>query len=174
MKIYTKTGDEGTTSRYNGKRVPKDDPLIILVSKIDALQGSLDLAFDKIKDKSLLPIIDHIQDKLWQTAGEISLGKPGKNVKKEINTEDVDMLEKFIDKYDQKKTYFVRFRNESSARLNDARLKCRELEVHLTPFLKKKQIRPEIYRYINRLSDLLYVLACHEMKDKGGADVKGE
>lgn len=167
MKIYTKTGDEGKTSRYDGKRVHKDNPVIILVSKVDALQGSLDLAFDTIRDKSLLPIIDHIQDKLWQTAGELSLGNPGKKIKKEITSADVEILEKHIDKYDKKKSYFVRFRGESPARLNDARLKCRELEVYMTPFLKKKQIRPEIYKYINRLSDLLYVLACHEMKDKG-------
>jgi cob(I)alamin adenosyltransferase len=166
MKIYTKTGDEGKTSRYDGKRVPKDDPLIILVSKVDALQGSLDLAFDNIKDKSILPIIDHIQDKLWQTAGELSLGKPGKNIKNHITSEDIEILEKHIDVFDKKKNYFVRFRGESSARLNDSRIKCRELEVHMTAFLKKKQIRPEVYKYINRLSDLLYVLACHEMKEE--------
>jgi cob(I)alamin adenosyltransferase len=167
MKIYTKTGDEGKTSRYDGKRVPKNDPWIILVSKVDALQGSLDLAFDTIKDKSLLPIIDHIQDKLWQTAGELSLSKPGKNIKNHITSADVEILEKHIDKYDKKKSYFVRFRGESSARLNDSRIKCRELEVYMTPFLKKKQIRSEVYKYINRLSDLIYVLACHEMKDRG-------
>lgn len=166
MKVYTKKGDEGKTSRYDGKIVHKDDPWIILVSKVDALQGSLDLAFDTIKDKSILPIIDHIQDKLWQTAGELSLGKPGKQVKREITHEDTEILEKHIDKFDKKKEYFVRFRGESASRLNDARLKCRELEVYMTQFLKKKQIRPEVYKYINRLSDLLYVLACHEMKDR--------
>jgi cob(I)alamin adenosyltransferase len=164
MKIYTKTGDEGTTSRYNGKRVPKDDPVIILVSKVDSLQGALDLAQAHVRDDALLPILDHVQDKLWQTAGELSLGGKGKNVKNEITARDIEALEKHIDKYDQKKKYFTRFRTESAAKLNEARLRCRELEVHLTPLLRKKKVRPEIYRYINRLSDLLYVLACHEQK----------
>ncbi|MGV8169352.1 MAG: ATP:cob(I)alamin adenosyltransferase [Candidatus Nanoarchaeia archaeon] len=164
-QIYTKTGDEGHTSKYDGTRVPKDDPLIILVAKVDALQGSLDLAFNQVQDKDLLPLLDHIQTKLWQTAGELSLGEPGKKIKDEITSKDLEELEHYIDKYDQKKTYFLRFRTESSARLNDARIKCRELEVHLTPFLREKKIRSEVYKYINRLSDLLYVLACHEQKD---------
>jgi len=166
MKIYTKTGDEGTTSKYDGTRVPKDDPWIILVAKVDALQGALDLAFSSIKDKELLPILDNIQEKLWQTAGELSLGKKGKKVEKEITSKDIEDLEKHIDKYDQKKTYFLRFRTESSARLNDARIRCRELEVKMTPFLRDGTVRTEVYKYINRLSDLLYILACHEQKDE--------
>jgi cob(I)alamin adenosyltransferase len=170
MKIYTKTGDEGTTSRYDGKRVPKDDPTIVLVSKVDALQGAIDLAQTSVKDNALAPILDSIQDKLWQTAGELSFGGVGKNVKRNITTKDIEALEKYIDKYDKKKTYFVRFRTESSARLNEARLRCRELEIHLTPLLRAKKLRPEIYKYMNRLSDLLYVLACHEQESKQGGE----
>ncbi|MFA6073709.1 MAG: ATP:cob(I)alamin adenosyltransferase [Candidatus Woesearchaeota archaeon] len=164
-QIYTKTGDEGHTSKYDGTRVPKDHPLIILVAKVDSLQGSLDLAYSQIKDKKLLPIIDYIQEKLWQTAGELSLGEKGKKVKTEITTTDIETLEKYIDKYDQKKTYFVRFKTESAARLNNSRIKCRELESYMTPFLREKKVRPEVYKYLNRLSDLLYILACHEQKD---------
>ncbi len=166
MKIYTKTGDAGTTLKYDGTRVPKDDPIIILVSKVDALQGALDMAQTKIKDKALIVIIDAIQDKLWQTAGELSLGTKGRNVKNEITTPDIEFLEKYIDKYDEKKNYFVRFKTESSAYLNEARIRCRELETHLTHLLREKKLRPEIYQYINRLSDLLYVLACHEQEKK--------
>jgi cob(I)alamin adenosyltransferase len=166
MNIYTKTGDEGTTSKYDGTRVPKDDPTIILVSKVDALQGAIDVAQAKIKDKTLASILDSIQDKLWQTAGELSFGGVAKKVKNNITSKDIEDLERHIDKYDKKKTYFVRFRTESSARLNEARLRCRELEIHLTPLLRAKKLRPEIYRYINRLSDLLYVLACHEQDSK--------
>ncbi|MGV8162747.1 MAG: ATP:cob(I)alamin adenosyltransferase [Candidatus Nanoarchaeia archaeon] len=165
-QIYTKTGDEGHTSKYDGTRVPKDDPIIILVARVDALQGALDLAFTQIQDRELLPLIDHIQTKLWQTAGELSLGTTGKKIKDEITHKDVEDLEKYIDKYDQKKKYFLRFRTESSARLNDARIKCRELEVHLTPFFREKKMRPEVYHYVNRLSDLLYTLACHEQREE--------
>jgi cob(I)alamin adenosyltransferase len=166
MKIYTKTGDEGMTSKYDGTRVPKDDPCIMLVAKVDALQGALDLAFSSIENKELLPIIDNIQEKLWQTAGELSLGGKGKKIEKEITSSDIEELEKHIDKYDQKKSYFIRFRTESSARLNEARIRCRDLEVYMTPFLREGKVRPEVYKYLNRLSDLLYILACHEQKEE--------
>lgn len=164
MKIYTRSGDEGYTTKYDGSKVRKDNAIIVLISKIDSLLGSLDSAFVVAKDEGIKVIIERIQDNLWQTAGEISLGGKGKKVKNEITQDDVDFLEKMIDEYNPENNFFVRFRTDPAARLNDARIKCRELEVALTDKLLKKEIRPEIYRYINRLSDLLYVLACKENK----------
>ena len=161
MKVYTKTGDEGTTMTYNGKRVPKNHPLIIVVSKVDALQAALDLAHIKSSFKKEL---DKIQDKLWQLAGELSRGSLSGKVKDSINQKDIDDMELFIDENQPDLKYFVRFRKESSARLNDARVRCRELEVLLTDMLKKKCLRPQVYKYINRLSDYLYILSCIEEK----------
>lgn len=164
MRVYTRTGDAGTTTTYSGKKVPKDSPLIILVSKIDALQASLDTSYVSVKNKDLKKLLDGIQAKLWQTAGELSLEGKGKKVVDTITLQDTEELEKQIDKYNQKISYFIRFRKETSVRLNEARVRCRELEVYMTQFLKKKKIRPEVYKYINRLSDLLYVLACFSEK----------
>jgi len=162
MKPYTKTGDSGTTSNYDGKRVPKDDSIIIAVGKIDSLLAALDSSVAILKDDSIKELIEAIQKKLWQTAGEISLGSTGKNVKDEVTKEDIKFLEDSIDKYNEGLTYFTRFRTESSVRLNETRIRCRELEVVLTPLLREEKIRPEVYQYINRLSDLLYVLACKD------------
>jgi len=162
MKVYTKTGDEGTTSKYNGERVSKDDPIIILGSKIDFLLGALDSSLVLIKDDEIIKILEAIEKKLWQTAGEISLGTTGKNVTDAVSDSDVKSLEEIIDKFNQKTGFFVRFRKETSIRLNEARLRCRDLEIVLTPRLRKNKIRPIVYKYINRLSDLLYVLACFE------------
>ena len=164
MSIYTKTGDKGTTTRYDGKRVPKNDFSVLIVGKLDNLMASLDSAYVSVKSKKIRKIIDEVQDKLWQTAGEISLGKPGKKINKEIKHEDIEVLEKYIDEFSQKISYFVRFRTESSTRINEARVRCRELEVPLTKYLKEGKVRPVVYQYINRLSDLLYVLACEESK----------
>lgn len=166
MKVYTKTGDEGTTSKYDGERVPKDDPVIVLGSKIDFLLGALDFSLVLLKDKNVVSILEDIEKKLWQTAGEISLGKPGKNVTDAVSVADVELLEKNIDVYNQKISFFIRFRKEVSTRLNEARLRCRDLEIALTPFLREGKIRPEVYKYINRLSDLLYVLACFVEKQE--------
>ncbi len=164
MNIYTKSGDKGYTTRYDGAKVMKNDFSILLVGKLDNLMASLDSAHITVKNKKIKNIIDNIQSKLWQTAGEISLGKPGKKITKEIQKKDIIQLEKDIDEYSLNLTYFVRFRTEASTRLNEARVRCRELEVPLTKYLKENKIRPEVYQYINRLSDLLYVLACHQSK----------
>ena len=165
MKVYTKTGDEGTTSKYDGERVPKDHPVIILGHKIDCLLGGIDSALILIKNEEIRLILEQIQAKLWQTAGEISLGMKGKKVENEITEQDISDMEANIDKYNQKISFFTRFKTEQAVRLNEARLRCRELEIELTPLLREKKIRPEVYKYINRLSDLLYVLACFEQKN---------
>jgi cob(I)alamin adenosyltransferase len=159
MKIYTRTGDEGFTTRYDGTKVKKDDPIIILVAKIDSLLATLDTAHISINDENIRKIIDNTQKKLWQTAGEISLGSKGKKVVDVITQKDIDDMEKVIDKYENKNNFFIRFRKDSSTRLNEARIRCRELEVEMTKFLRQKKVRREVYMYVNRLSDLLYVLA---------------
>jgi len=167
MKVYTKAGDTGETSRYDGKRVAKDHPDILIMGKLDALMASIDSAAVNVRESAtsskiakILFILDEIHTKLWQTAGELSLGAPGKNVKNEIKIEDIKFLEQSIDKYNPNISFFTRFKTESSSRLNEARVRCRNLESALTDKLRKGEIRKEIYHYLNRLSDLLYVLAC--------------
>ncbi len=164
MKVYTKTGDEGTTSKYNGERVPKDDPIIICGSKIDSLLGSIDSYLLMCNSEEILSLLELIQKKLWQTAGEVSLGKLDKKITDAVSEDDVVYLENNIDKFNQRINFFIRFRKEGSVRLNEARLRCRDLEICLTPLLREKKVRSEVYKYINRLSDLLYVLACYEEK----------
>lgn len=164
MKIYTKTGDKGTTSKYDGTRVPKDDPLIVVISRVDSLLASLDTAIVSIKDEEIVSLLEQIQTKLWQTAGEISLGGTGRKVKDEITSNDIEFLEKSIDKYYNETNVFIRFRTESAVRLNEARIRTRELEVALTSFYREGKIRQEIYQYLNRLSDLLFALSCNQNK----------
>lgn len=164
MKVYTKTGDAGTTAKYNGERVPKDDPIIIIGGKIDNLLAALDSSMVVLRDKELIVVIEDIEKKLWQTAGEISLGKKGKKVNDAIEEAHITEFEALIDKYNQKINFFIRFTNEISTRFNEARVRCRDLEVVLTPLFRENKLRPEVYKYINRLSDLLYVLACYTEK----------
>lgn len=161
MKIYTKTGDEGTTQRYSGEIIPKDHPIIILCGKIDSLQSAIDSA-KILLEQNKIDLLNLIQKKLEQIAGEISLGNPGKKVNNEVTAADIKFLEDSIDYYSKDITMFVRFNTEKSTRLNETRTRCRELEVILTKPLRDKKVRPEMYAYINRLSDLLYFLACSE------------
>lgn len=165
MKVYTKVGDKGTTRTYSGEEVPKDAPIVIIGGKIDSLLAALDTSL-VVCDKETKEILEEIEKKLWQSAGEISLGKIDKNIKDPLQEEHITELEALIDKYNQKIDFFIRFTKEPSTRINEARVRCRDLETHLTKFFRENNIRPEVYRYINRLSDLLYVLACKAEKDQ--------
>jgi len=164
MNVYTKTGDAGTTAKYSGERVPKDDPIIIIGGKIDNLLAAFDSSIVVIKDKEIKILLEDIEKKLWQTAGEISLGGKGKKVNDTIKEAHITEFEALIDKYNQKINFFIRFTTETSTRLNEARVRCRDLEVFLTPLFRENKLRSEVYKYINRLSDLLYVLACYTEK----------
>ncbi|MCF7865969.1 ATP:cob(I)alamin adenosyltransferase [Candidatus Woesearchaeota archaeon] len=163
MKVYTKIGDKGTTRTYTGKEIPKNDQIIVIGGKIDSLQASLDYAKLVLSDTEITLLIQNIQEKLWQSAGEIS-GEGIEKIKNPVNEEDITKLEEQIDKYNQKIDFFIRFTKETSARLNEARIRTRELEIAMTQMFREQKIRPELYKYINRLSDLIYVLACKEEK----------
>lgn len=157
MKLYTRKGDKGTTLNYKGERVPKDDPRVIAVSLIDNLQAALDSVAVSCSENKI-SIIDRVQDTLWQVAGEISRAEIGGNVKASIDEKDILFLESMIDNYSVKLENFVRFRTEEAVRLNEARIRTRDIERYLTRFLRENSIRDEVYRYFNRLSDFLFAL----------------
>src|SRR3989344_2402904 len=156
VKVYTKVGDEGETVTYGNLKVPKDSYVIDINGYIDALQSSLDFCW--IHNEEFRNIIEKINRKLWKLDGVISLSGIGKNVVEPITNEDVKEIEDIIDKFDSPRI-FVRFKKVESAHLNEARVRCRILERELTQVLRAGLIREEIYKYINRLSDLLFVMS---------------
>jgi len=156
IKIYTKVGDEGETVTYGNLKVPKDSYIIDINGYIDALQSSLDFCY--IHNQEFRDLIDKINKKLWQLGGEISLGGIGKNIKDPITIRDIEEVENYIDRLLYPR-HFVRFTRLGSSHLNEARIRCRVLERELTQVLRAGLIREEVYKYINRLSDLLFVMA---------------
>jgi cob(I)alamin adenosyltransferase len=164
MVIYTKKGDQGYAATLSGEKVPKDDEIIQIMGLVDSLQSSLDLANITITTDEIKNIINNINEKLWQMAAEISNRGLSEIIKKPVTEEDILKLEECIDKHHPENTYFLRFKKESAARLNEARVRTRALESKLTNQLREEKLRPEVYKYLNRLSDLLYALACLEEK----------
>ena len=156
MKVYTKLGDDGKTFTYGNLRVPKDSYIVDINGSIDFLQSSLDFCW--FYNEEFREIIEFINKKLWQLGGEISLGGIGGHIKDPIKEEDILFLEKTIDKFSAPNN-FVRFTKRGSVNLNEARVRCRILERDLTPLLREGMIREEVYRFMNRLSDLLFILA---------------
>ncbi len=161
-KIYTKTGDEGYTKTMAGEKLAKNDAVIIANGKIDSLQASLDAArLQCVQDKSLADKIDWVQEKLWQSGGEVSLGRTGGIVKNPVTQKDVEKLEGWIDGYCEGKEFrqFVRFRSAEAIVLNESRVRCREAETALLPLLGKR-ITSETFRFFNRLGDFIYAASC--------------
>lgn len=154
-KVYTSNGDSGFTKDYAGNPLPKDDLLILTNGKVDFLQSAIDM--------SMLLSVEHahflriVQQKLWQASGEIA-NCPGECINSPITDLDLTKLEEYIDSLGEGPNKFVRFTNERSIWFNECRVRCRELETYLVKLLREGKIRPEIYRYVNRLSSLFFML----------------
>lgn len=162
MRVYTRNGDDGTTTGYDGEDYAKDDLSIEIVGVLDEFLASIDEAIVAIDNEHKASLLNDIQDLLWQTAGELSLGEPGKNAEDTVRSDDIDELESFIDEHKPDTSQFVRYRTEPGVRLNRCRVECRRLERRLTPAMRDDELRPVVFEYINRLSDAFYVLACTE------------
>ena len=162
MRVYTRNGDDGTTTGYDGNEYKKDDHRIELIGVLDEFLARLDRAIVELDDQDKIDIIDSIQDTLWQTAGELSLGEPGQQADETIQADDIDRLEDTVDEYNPEISHFIRYRTKPGTALNTCRVDCRRLERRLTPAMRNDDLRPVVYEYINRLSDALYVLACSE------------
>ncbi|HME87548.1 MAG TPA: ATP:cob(I)alamin adenosyltransferase [Candidatus Nanoarchaeia archaeon] len=156
-KVYTKRGDQGVTTDYSGRKLPKDDALIISVGKIDSLQSSMDLAVLKSMGSTRETIM-WIQKKLWQTAGELACADKS-CVIDPITEEDLKKLEAFTDSIGEPPSKFVRFNTEESIMYNECRIRCRDLETSLVKLLREEKVTPIAFQFINRLSSMFFMLA---------------
>ena len=161
-KAYTKKGDEGYTQDYSGKQLRKDDPVIVTGGKIDSLQSAIDLVLLSAKGKTKT-MLDEIQKKLWQSAGELSCGDKSR-VMWPVTEKDISALEASIDSLGEPPQKFVRFNTQEAIQYNECRIRCRELETSMVKLLHIKALRPVVYQYINRLSSLFFMLAYKETK----------
>ena len=155
-KVYTTLGDSGFTRDFSGAPLLKDNELILANGKIDSLQSALDMSLI-LSDEFHKEFLNNVQKKLWQAAGEIA-NCPSDCINSPITSQDLEDLELYIDSLGEPPNKFVRFTNQRAIWFNECRIRCRELETHLVKLLRDNSLRPEIYRYINRLSSLFFML----------------
>jgi len=166
MKIYTKTGDEGKTSLIGGTRVSKSHSRIEAYGAIDELNSFIGLSLDHINAFSLDNVLAEVQDRLF-TIGSALACDPEKETKLKIPDlleEDVTLLEKEIDKMNEVlpplKSFILPGGHVAASTLHVARCVCRRAERLCVRLQKKKEeVDPLIIKYLNRLSDYLFVLA---------------
>jgi len=167
MSITTRTGDKGKTSVYRGKRVSKDNIRIEICGMLDELGVCLGLAKALVKkDKKIKGIIESIQKDLFMVAGEIVCqAKFIKQLKKRINQKKVENLDKISGGLEKSgkfnsKSFSLPGKNFTSAVFDLARVAARRAEREIVTFKRKKALKNNyILVYLNRLSDLLYLLA---------------
>lgn len=166
MKIYTKTGDKGTTSLIGGTKVSKAHLRIEAYGTVDELNSYIGLCKDLLTDNNSRTILQEIQDRLF-TIGSALACDPEKEMKMKIpdlKEEDVSLLEKEMDAMNDTlpamKSFILPGGHPSISHLHIARCVCRRAErccVRLE--LEKNEVAPIIPKYLNRLSDYLFVLA---------------
>jgi len=156
MPIFTGTGDFGCTMIRDGS-VSKSSHVIEAIGSLDELQSALDLA-RLHSPKNSVYLIENIQDKLRFLAGEVAGYITDEN--KLITKDDIVAMETVIEEIgDVIPKKFMRFSHPVSVYLNEARVRTRNLERKMVVLLNKNQIRESVYKYINRLSDLFFVLS---------------
>ena len=164
MKIYTRTGDAGQTSLFDGTRVQKDDPRVDAYGDVDELNAWLGLARSALADRDLDEALVQMQRDLFAVGAQ--LADPGDKLaarvtKAVVTDADVERLERLIDRHEEElaplRKFILAGGALAGASLPVARAVCRRAERRIVSL--RPPVDPVIVRYVNRLSDLLFVLA---------------
>lgn len=162
MTIYTKTGDKGSTSLFDNKRVSKDNIRVESYGTVDELGSFMGLAKNYVDDKEMYELIESIQNKLFTVATNLATEDSTK-VKHHILEKDIDDLEKIIDLYmgrlNNPTGFIVPGSGKKSAYLHVARTVCRRAERRIITLSGHAEVDPLVIKYVNRLSDCLYAMA---------------
>lgn len=165
MKIYTRTGDAGDTALFDGTRVSKHDPRVDAYGDVDELNAALGFARASQIDPALDALLDRLQRDLFALGAQ--LADPRSRIaervtKAALTAADVQRLEGWIDAAEQQLTPLRRFilpgGSQGGAALHLARTICRRAERKIVA-LGPDAVDPDLLAYVNRLSDLLFVLA---------------
>ncbi len=167
MKIYTKTGDDGKTSLFGGKRVDKDNQRIEAYGTLDELNSLLGLVLTENVDEKTRKILTSLQQSLFVIGSELATPSDVKSKAfKPATGEEIKLLEKFIDEIDTDlpplKNFILPGGTKSASFLHFARTVCRRAERRIVEIDRSENINKNIIIYINRLSDLLFVIARYE------------
>ena len=165
MKIYTRTGDSGDTGLFDGTRVAKSDPRVSAYGDIDELNAGLGLARASGVDDQISSMLEQIQRDLFALGAR--LADPAKKIagrvtKAAVTPDDIARLEGWIDQLESELPPLRRFilagGSPGGAALHVARTVCRRAERGMVG-LGADAFEPELLVYVNRLSDLLFVMA---------------
>lgn len=172
-KIFTKTGDKGETGRFDGSRVPKNDPQMEVQGSIDECNSALGLARAYIADEQLNSILKNFQSLLLVAGSEVT-NIAGDERLPFITDGNIKALEELIDDVEEELTPLTNFilpaGGKAAGHLHIARAASRNVERRLVTLRGTADVNPVLLAYFNRLSDTLFVLARYASKLDGIAD----
>ena len=174
MKIYTKTGDKGETSLFDNSRVWKSDDRIMSYGAVDELNSTLGILGSLDLDLEVKEIINRIQNDLFVVGSDLA-NPDMANTKIRTTNEMVEYLEQIIDNFEAELPDLVSFILPGgtliSSILHLSRTVARRAETHVVELSRKEEINKISGIYLNRLSDLLFVLARIANKRKDVDDI---
>ncbi len=175
FKIYTKTGDEGQTALFGGKRLPKSHLRIECYGTVDELNSFLGLVRDSIADEHFRTLLLEIQNRLFDLGANLATD-PSKNLPiPSLTTDDIQLLENEIDKMEETlpplKNFILPGGNISVSHCHVARCVCRRAERLVVALNMGEPVAPDVLKYLNRLSDFLFVLARKIGQQAGATEV---
>ena len=157
-KIYTRTGDDGSTGLGDGTRVPKDSARVEAYGTVDELNSMLGLLLCETPDNEIHAALTRIQHTLFDLGGELCI--PGRSVLAEAQ---VTELENFLDQLNTDlaplKEFILPGGTRAAALCHVARSVCRRAERRVYTLSRSDAVSPTSIKYLNRLSDLLFVMA---------------
>jgi cob(I)alamin adenosyltransferase len=169
-KIYTRTGDDGTTGLGDGSRIGKDSARVDAYGTVDEANSAIGVVLAAANvPEDIRALLTTVQHQMFDLGGELCI--PGHAA---ITAADVDALEAQLDHYNDPlpalKDFILPAGGEAAARCHLARTIVRRAERETVALSRQETVRPEAIRYLNRLSDLLFVLA----RTLARADGQGE
>ncbi|MNV75111.1 Cob(I)yrinic acid a,c-diamide adenosyltransferase [compost metagenome] len=157
-KIYTRTGDDGSTGLGDGSRTGKDSARVNAYGTVDEANSAIGVLLAVNLPEDIRALLTTVQHQMFDLGGELCI--PGHAA---IQAEDIDALERHLDRYNDDlpplKDFILPAGGEGASRCHLARTIVRRAERETVALARVEEVRGEAVRYLNRLSDLLFVLA---------------
>ena len=178
MKLYTKTGDQGKTGLFGGQRVPKNDLRIETYGTIDELNSILGIVRFHTKNEDLIELYQTLQNTLFNLGSDLATPFASKfeDKIKRINESHIELLEQKIDEFQAATPEFRNFilpgGSAAASYLHLARTVCRRAERICVSLMETEEIGDFAQKYLNRLSDFLFICARYANVVDGYEDIE--
>lgn len=169
-KIYTRTGDDGTTGLGDGSRIDKDSPRVEAYGTVDESNSAIGVVLAAAVPDAIRKCLTEVQHDLFELGGELCI--PGHRT---IEAQFIDRLERQLDEFNAGlpplKDFILPGGGQAAAACHLARTVVRRAERRVRSLAKDEDVRDEVLRYLNRLSDLLFVIARLLAREESGQEI---